>query len=87
MSTVDRRDYAKLVSLEHLTEEEEILEWAKTFKAPPAPVVGQPKTSFVESEPLIEHEEFDGHAAIKKGRACYLCNEVTFFSGLAWTYC
>eukprot|EP00971_Amphidinium_carterae_P028226 555838-Amphidinium_carterae.1 len=86
-STVDRRDYAKLVSLEHLNEDDEIPEWAKKFNAPPAPIVRQPETSFVESKPLIEHEEFDGHAAIKKGHPCFLCNEVMFFSGLAWTYC
>eukprot|EP00971_Amphidinium_carterae_P240104 4766905-Amphidinium_carterae.1 len=36
---------------------------------------------------LTEHEAFDGHAAIKKGVPYHLCNEVTFFSGLAWTYC
>eukprot|EP00971_Amphidinium_carterae_P067093 1328132-Amphidinium_carterae.1 len=42
MSTEDRHDYAKLVGLEHLTEEEPIPEWAKTFKAPPAPVVSEP---------------------------------------------
>eukprot|EP00971_Amphidinium_carterae_P348948 6490758-Amphidinium_carterae.2 len=67
--------------------EEKIPEWAKTFKAPPAPVVSNPQSPFVEDAPLKEHVEFDGHAAIKKGHPCCLCNEVMFFSGLAWTYC
>eukprot|EP00971_Amphidinium_carterae_P298550 5931684-Amphidinium_carterae.3 len=71
MSTEDRRDYAKSVSLEHHTEEEEIPEWAKKFNAL--------HQLFI--------EEYDGHAAIKNGHSCYLCNEVTYFSGLAWTYC
>eukprot|EP00971_Amphidinium_carterae_P301551 5991281-Amphidinium_carterae.1 len=55
--------------------------------APKSPIVYDPETSFAESEPLIEHEAFDGHATIKKGTPCHLCREVTFFSGLAWTYC
>eukprot|EP00971_Amphidinium_carterae_P335326 6471132-Amphidinium_carterae.1 len=57
------------------------------MKAPNAPIVYDAETSFAESAPLKEHEEFDGHAAIKKGSPCYLCREVTFLSGLAWTYC
>eukprot|EP00971_Amphidinium_carterae_P006883 135761-Amphidinium_carterae.1 len=67
--------------------EDEIPDWALEFNAPPAPVVKELELSFVEEKPLVEHEEFYGHAQIKKGHACYVCNEVTFFSGLAWTYC
>eukprot|EP00971_Amphidinium_carterae_P305310 6067093-Amphidinium_carterae.1 len=55
--------------------------------APNAPTVYDAETSFAESAPLKEYEEFDGHAAIKKGSPCYLRREVTFLSGLAWTYC
>eukprot|EP00971_Amphidinium_carterae_P249380 4950145-Amphidinium_carterae.2 len=87
MSTDERRDYAKLTSLEDLTEEDEIPEWALNFNAPPAPVVRNPETTFVEEEPLIHHEHFEGSARERKGQQCYICNEVNFFSGLAWTYC
>eukprot|EP00971_Amphidinium_carterae_P350165 6491412-Amphidinium_carterae.2 len=83
LSTEDRRDYTKLVGLEHLTEEEPIPEWAMNLDAPPAPVVSEPPHPFVEPDPLIERKEFDGHAAIKKGHPCQLCREVMFFSGLA----
>eukprot|EP00971_Amphidinium_carterae_P249892 4960105-Amphidinium_carterae.1 len=57
------------------------------MKVPCGPVVQNAETTFAESEPLKEHDEFDGHAAIRKGSPCYLCREVTFMSGLAWTYC
>eukprot|EP00971_Amphidinium_carterae_P159286 3157746-Amphidinium_carterae.2 len=42
MSTADRRDYAKLISLEHLTEDDEIPNWAMEFNAPPAPIQRYP---------------------------------------------
>eukprot|EP00971_Amphidinium_carterae_P000696 13738-Amphidinium_carterae.1 len=87
MTREDHRDYSKLVCLESLQEEDPIPPWALEMKAPNAPVVYDAETSFAESAPLKEHEEFDGHAAIKKGSPCYLCREVTFLSGLAWTYC
>eukprot|EP00971_Amphidinium_carterae_P098479 1947776-Amphidinium_carterae.1 len=57
------------------------------MKAPSDPIVYNAETSFAERAPLKEYDEFDGHATIKKGSPCYLCREVTFLSGLAWTYC
>eukprot|EP00971_Amphidinium_carterae_P225346 4469503-Amphidinium_carterae.1 len=87
MSKEDRQDYSKLMSLESLTMEDPIPSWALEMDAPKAPVVYDAETSFAEREPLKEHEAFDGHAAIKKGSPCHLCREVTFLSGLAWTYC
>eukprot|EP00971_Amphidinium_carterae_P150515 2983661-Amphidinium_carterae.1 len=87
MTKNDHQDYSKLASLESLTEEDPIPEWALQMDAPKAPIVLNPETSFAEHAPLEEHEAFDGHATLKKGTPCYLCREVTFFSGLAWTYC
>eukprot|EP00971_Amphidinium_carterae_P279443 5547429-Amphidinium_carterae.1 len=55
--------------------EDPIPEWALTLDAPPATVVFNPENSFAEREPLKQHEAFDGHAAIKKGVPCHLCNE------------
>eukprot|EP00971_Amphidinium_carterae_P350496 6491578-Amphidinium_carterae.2 len=72
---------------ESLKEKDPIPSWALEMKAPSAPIVYNAETSFAESAPLKEYEEFDGHAAIKKGSPCYLCREVTFLSGLAWRYC
>eukprot|EP00971_Amphidinium_carterae_P090674 1794857-Amphidinium_carterae.2 len=87
MTKEDRQDYSKLASLENLTEDDPIPSWALEMDAPKSPIVYDPETSFAESKPLKEHESFDGHATIKKGTPCHLCLEVTFFSGLAWTYC
>eukprot|EP00971_Amphidinium_carterae_P101692 2012775-Amphidinium_carterae.1 len=87
MSTEDHQDYSKLVSLENLTEEDPIPDWALQMDAPKSPIVFDPETSFAESAPLREHEAFDGHATLKKGTPCFLCREVTFFSGVAWTFC
>eukprot|EP00971_Amphidinium_carterae_P146725 2907962-Amphidinium_carterae.1 len=91
MTRSERQDYSKqrtkLVSLESLEEEDPIPEWALQMKGPSDPIVHNPETSFAESAPLKEYKEFEGHAAIKKGAPCFLCREVTFLSGLAWTYC
>eukprot|EP00971_Amphidinium_carterae_P307444 6109678-Amphidinium_carterae.1 len=75
MTKDDRQDYSKLVSLESLEEEDPIPPWALEMKAPSDPVVYNAETSFAKSAPLKEYEEFDGHAAIKKGSPCYLCRE------------
>eukprot|EP00971_Amphidinium_carterae_P027236 536498-Amphidinium_carterae.1 len=47
--------------------------------------MGTSETSFAKSASLKEYEEFDGHAAIKKGAPCFLCRKVRTAPGMTST--